>query len=214
MAQVVNPTNFIWVPSLLHVLDNCFLALTWSYALFYHCFFYWHFEAAYLCGNKMPVYVHVMCYMTIKKQINMLICPSFTYWQQFFFLRSQHICHASIKELFLCQKKIIEKFPGWLSRLWSYCRELFAGVDWASWNIRSKIQASSKWRRKPHSSLHDRAWWRWIFKVSRLWRATESWFSWCSKTNERKAQVRWLINYIYVFIYSYVIFLVGNRSIN
>lgn len=164
----------------------------------------------------MPLYVHVMSYVTIKKHINMPFGPSVTYWKFFFLLWSQHRCPGSTKGLCLCQSMLTEKFPGRLSRLWSYCWELFSGVDWASWNIRSKIQASFKWWREPHSSLHDRAWWRWIFKVSRFWRATESWFSWCSKTNEREAQVRWLIDYILLIIYAcgFIYFFVVNKPLH
>lgn len=76
---------------------------------------------------------------------------------------------------------------GGLPRLWSNCWEFSPGFDRAAWDCCSKIKASFEWWRKPHTFIYDWAWRRRIPKIPRLWRASESWFGWCSKANEREA---------------------------
>lgn len=80
--------------------------------------------------------------------------------------------------------------PGRLPRLWSDDRNFFPSFNRASWNCCPEVETSPEWWRKPHTFVHDRAWRRWVPKISGLRGASESWFSWCSETNERKAQVR------------------------
>lgn len=84
---------------------------------------------------------------------------------------------------------------GRLSRLWSDSWKLFSSVNGASWKCCSKVETASERWRKPHTSVYDGTWGRWISQISGLRGASESRFSWCSETNERKAQVR-VITYI------------------
>lgn len=91
---------------------------------------------------------------------------------------------------------------GRLSRLWSDGWKLFSSLNGASWNCCSKVKTASEWRRKPHTFVYDGTWGRRISQIPGLRGASEPRFSWCSETDERKAQVR-VMSFIYLFSPSY-----------